>query len=178
MSALPTFPLFDNAPLSRVLVRSEQPCDCCGKATGWTYTGPFYTAEDEPTLCPWCIADGSAAEKFEGTFNDGLHPDSKAKLAKPDLDLIDTRTPGFQSWQGNQWLACCDKPCVFMGDANANDLAGRWKDLVPALREDLGGALEDDFDDWLENAEHGGSPAVYVFQCPTCSKRHFYWDMD
>ena len=39
-----------------------QICECCGKKTGYVYESPFYSTEDVECLCPWCIADGSAAK--------------------------------------------------------------------------------------------------------------------
>ncbi len=39
-------------------------CDCCEQQTSVYYSGPFYCVDEVEHLCPWCIADGSAAEKF------------------------------------------------------------------------------------------------------------------
>ncbi len=40
------------------------------KQTSVYYSGPFYCVDEVEHLCPWCIADGSAAEKFAGSFQD------------------------------------------------------------------------------------------------------------
>lgn len=45
-------------------------CDCCEQPTSVYYTGPFFSVDDIEYLCPWCIADGSAAKKFAGSFQD------------------------------------------------------------------------------------------------------------
>lgn len=45
-------------------------CDCCEQQTSVYYSGPFYCVDEVEHLCPWCIADGSAAEKFAGSFQD------------------------------------------------------------------------------------------------------------
>ncbi|HYE62571.1 MAG TPA: CbrC family protein [Phycisphaerales bacterium] len=180
MNTLPSFDLYDSNALKHLLEATKESCDSCGQARGWKYTGPFYSEHDDPVICPWCIADSAAASKFDGSFNDGLHSDCKVPLAAPDLALINERTPGFVTWQGNYWWACCGTPCRFMGDATADALQGSWSSIVPALRKDLGEVMSDpdEFEEFLENAERGGSPAVYVFQCRKCSKLHFYWDMD
>ncbi len=34
------------------------------------YNSSFYSIEEPKYICPWCIADGSAAEKYDGKFND------------------------------------------------------------------------------------------------------------
>ena len=44
-------------------------CDCCEQQTSVYYSGPFYCVDEVEHLCPWCIADGSAAEKFAGSLN-------------------------------------------------------------------------------------------------------------
>ena len=45
-------------------------CDCCGKTTHIFYTAPFYAVEDIAYLCPECIANGEAARKYDGSFQD------------------------------------------------------------------------------------------------------------
>jgi uncharacterized protein CbrC (UPF0167 family) len=45
---------------------SEDECLNCGQRRGYLYVGPVF-AEKEivDELCPWCIADGSAAARFD-----------------------------------------------------------------------------------------------------------------
>lgn len=50
-------------------------CDCCEQQTSVYYSGPFYCVDEVEHLCPWCIANGSAAEKFAGSFQ--MMPASK-----------------------------------------------------------------------------------------------------
>jgi uncharacterized protein CbrC (UPF0167 family) len=180
MSTLPTFELYDSDALAHVMEASQEACACCGQARGWKYTGPFYSEHDDLVICPWCIANGAAAKEFDGTFNDGLHYDCTVSVSEADLSLISERTPGFESWQDNQWWACCGIPCRYLGEATAADFQGRWKSLVPALRDDLGEAMDDpqQFEEFIRIAERGGSPSVHVFQCRSCSKLHCYWVMD
>ena len=43
----------------------------CGESRGFIYSGPVYGQEElDSSICPWCIADGSAAEKFDAEFTD------------------------------------------------------------------------------------------------------------
>ncbi|MEU9879253.1 CbrC family protein [Streptomyces phaeochromogenes] len=72
MSAgLPVF-RYHPDPLAGGSIRaSTEKCACCHRSTGWIYTATFYTAQEvDGNFCPWCIADGSAAERFEGDFID------------------------------------------------------------------------------------------------------------
>lgn len=32
------------------------------------------------------------------------------------------RTPGYASWQGEYWLACCNDYCAFIGDVGTEEL--------------------------------------------------------
>lgn len=50
-------------------------CDCCGKTTHIFYTAPFYAVEDIAYLCPECIANGEAARKYDGSFQDDFSVD-------------------------------------------------------------------------------------------------------
>jgi uncharacterized protein CbrC (UPF0167 family) len=179
--ALPSFPLFPDPVGVGVIEKSKKKCDCCGRARGWIYTGPVYCADDEPSLCPWCIADGSAAEKFDATFNDTgtlyAHPSTPSDPPADELETVEQRTPGYNNWQGNCWYACCGHAAVYLGDASGEDLSGRWADAVDvvfadseSIFEELGGAMQD--------LERGESPGVYVFRCSHCGKLGGYFDMD
>ena len=64
-------------------------CDCCGKTTHIFYTAPFYAVEDIAYLCPECIANGEAARKYDGSFQDDFSVDDGVddpeKLDEPIL---------------------------------------------------------------------------------------------
>ena len=50
-------------------------CDCCGKETHIFYTNPFFSVEDIEYLCLECIANGEAARKYDGSFQDDFSLD-------------------------------------------------------------------------------------------------------
>lgn len=50
-------------------------CECCGQPTTVYYSGPVYAEEEVDCLCPACIADGEAARKFDGEFQDAYSVD-------------------------------------------------------------------------------------------------------
>ena len=101
---LPTFPLFRDPVDAGVFEKSKARCDACGEARGWVYTGPVYSeAEEEPTVCPWCIADGTAADELGCTFNDAtIYPmkPGVAQLPPEDAATVEGRTPGFAAGGG------------------------------------------------------------------------------
>jgi len=182
MEALPTFELFPEPLREEVFESTAETCGCCNRARGFKYTLPTYGGSDETDdiiICPWCIADGTAAA-LDITFNDGtIYPalESMSQLNAADLELVEQRTPGFVTWQGNRWTICCGRACIYLGEADSSDLKGRWRTAVPSM---FAG------DDWskqeiaeiINNMVRGGSPSAYVFQCQTCRKLQGYWDCD
>ncbi|HKQ48240.1 MAG TPA: CbrC family protein [Phycisphaerae bacterium] len=83
MEVLPAFSLFPDSVPERIFERSAVACDICKRPRGLIYTGPQYSespATDDLRICPWCIADGSAAERGI-TFNDStIYPHFDATL--------------------------------------------------------------------------------------------------
>lgn len=133
-------------------------CDCCGKHYETFYTA-MYAVHDVEHLCVNCIASGEAAKKFEGTF---VQDGDKVEDEEKNRELYQ-RTPGFSSWQGEYWRACCDDFCAFLGDIDVNDLKKR-------------GALEEVLEEHNANtsfpikAEELDNYSVYLFQCLHCKK--------
>lgn len=51
-------------------------CSVCKQSVPYYYTGPFYTMMDYEFICPWCIADGSAADQLQ----EEMHKDQYASV--------------------------------------------------------------------------------------------------
>jgi uncharacterized protein CbrC (UPF0167 family) len=68
---LPTFRYHPDPIGTESVELSDAECVRCEQARGAIYVGPVY-AEDEldESICPWCIADGSAHEEFDAEFTD------------------------------------------------------------------------------------------------------------
>lgn len=60
----------------------------------------------------------SAARKFQGEFIEDADPVSDSDKR----DELFHRTPGYISWQGEHWLACCDDYCKYMGSVGIAEL--------------------------------------------------------
>ena len=87
-------------------------CPCCGLCTGWAYATEPYGLGDRPAnLCPWCIADGSAARKFGSEFVGDIEGEVPASVEE-ELNL---RTPGYLSWHCERWQICCGDACAYLG---------------------------------------------------------------
>ncbi|MCY4765806.1 PF03691 family colicin E2 tolerance protein CbrC [Klebsiella aerogenes] len=164
-------------------------CACCEQQTSVYYTSPFYCVEDVEYLCPWCIADGSAAEKFKGCFQDecsleGVYSECDDSDKSTDnfvnpyseeqiLELI-TRTPGYQGWQQEYWLGHCGDFCAFIGYVG-------WDEIKDRLHEfaDLAGDCSDfgiELADLSKYLLNNGDCQGYLFRCLDCGKLRLWAD--
>ncbi len=96
-------------------------CDCCGKITNIYYNTPFFSVDNIDYLCPVCIANGNAAKKFNGTFQDDYSVDEGVEDMNK-LDELIHRTPGYCGWQQEYWRAHCGDYCAFLGYVGAAEL--------------------------------------------------------
>jgi hypothetical protein len=156
---------------------SETECLCCEQARGFVYVGPIYTEHEglDESICPWCIHDGSAHEKFEAMFTD----DSVLVEEVPDEVMAEVayRTPGFLGWQEEHWLICCEDAAVFLGQAGQAELESKFPAAIAEVQEECG--LEDEeWEEYFDALMKNGSPTAYVFQCLHCQKLLAYSDSE
>jgi len=171
---LPTFRYHPDPIATGAIEASDRTCAICGRARGFRYAATIYAASEVDSICPWCIADGSAARKLDGQFSDG-DPLIAAGVAPEVVDEVTHRTPGYPSWQQEIWMAHCGDACAFLGDASKEE-------LVALAGPDLDGLLERELlrdSDWrglLSSYVPGGDPAVYHFRCLRCQASVFSLD--
>lgn len=67
---LPQFKYHPNVYDLDLFEEERGECSICHQERNLKYEAPFYSIEDPEYICPWCIADGSAAGKYGGEFND------------------------------------------------------------------------------------------------------------
>lgn len=95
------------------IVADEVSCVSCEQRRPYTYTGPVYAEEElNEAICPWCIADGSAASRFDATFTDAMWavPDD---VPEDVTEEVLCRTPGFTGWLQEEWLHHCGDAAAF-----------------------------------------------------------------
>ena len=84
--ALPRFRYHPDPIATGSIEPSSQACVACGRSRGFIYTGPVYAEEElDDQLCPWCIADGSAARTLDAEFTDvgwGVPPDVRDSVTE------------------------------------------------------------------------------------------------
>lgn len=171
--SLPSFPYHADPLSTGSVTRSETECICCRRRRGYIYVGPAYSVEElDQELCPWCIADGSASERYEAVFTE-----VDEKVPVEVRDAVETRTPGFIGWQQERWLVHCGDAALFLGLAGAHELAPH-PDALEFLR------LEcvrwtwppEEVENFLSQLTVDGQPTAYLFRCRVCQTHLAYAD--
>ena len=157
-------------------------CDCCGEPRTLRYLCSFHCAGDAPDyLCPWCIADGRAVERFQGDFIgwsdiEGVSPDPAdppPTIPREQLLEICERTPGYFSWQQPVWLTHCNTPCAFLGYAGREDLAP----ILDEVRPDVEAVNPRDAGWVLQHLARDGMMVGCLFQCLQCGQHRLHVDL-
>ena len=171
---LPTFRYHPDPIATGAIKQSDAVCECCFQARGFVYTSHIYCPQAIEAICPWCIADGSAAEKFNGLFCDDS-PLAEAGLTEEIIVEVSHRTPGFNSWQQEVWLSCCNDACEFHGDVTVAEAA--TMDIDAVTRACHGKRpIVSQFEDFKKHYRPGGNPAIYKWVCRHCGKVQHYAD--
>ena len=177
---MPDLPIFryHADPLATGSVEaSNDPCDVCGLDRGFVYAGPVYSAiADEPTICPWCIADGSAARMLQADFTDAGSA-VPGQVPTEVVDEISRRTPGFSGWQQERWLYHCDDAASFMGRVGYDDLVALpgAMEMLSHENDDYGWSSEQT-QAYLRRLEPDGEATGYWFRCVVCQSDLAYSD--
>lgn len=169
MDNLPYFKYQPNIYDSDYVIYKGGVCQCCGKQVN-AYIGSMYCKKNIDCICLRCVADGAAAKKFNGTFIQ----DVAQVLDKEKTDELFNRTPGYCSWQGEYWLACCDDYCAYIGDVGTKELdkLGITDEVINEYE-----ALNR-YTNIREHLTAKGSMAGYLFRCLHCGKYHLWVDAD
>ncbi len=161
---------------SGVFVPAEAPCPLCGIQREHEYVGPCYAAQEVAHLCPECIANGTAANRYGLEFVDPGGPE-----AGPDsrhLDELLHRTPGYFSAQGDPWPAHCGDYCALVGKVGRPEVEG----LLGELEEDLqriAQRLGIPQATVLEELAREHSPLwAHLFRCLGCSRHRLVADYE
>jgi uncharacterized protein CbrC (UPF0167 family) len=166
-----------------MIVGTTEPCVVCDQARGFLYTGVPYAEEeiDEESLCPWCIADGSAHERLGAEFTDpasiGTGLVGTGPVSPEIADEIAFRTPGFSAWQNESWFTHCDDGAAFLGVMGQSELRDAGTEAIAAIQGSTG--LEgESWDEFFRALARDGSPAAYLFRCLHCGQFGGYTDSD
>jgi uncharacterized protein len=139
--------------------------------------GPVYSQDElVDSLCPWCIDEGSAAEKYGAEFTDvgwGVPADVPPAVVMQ----LATRTPGFSGWQQEHWLYHCNDAAAFLGRVGWEELR-LHPDAVESLRQEHGADARpaEEVDEHLAALDKEGEATAYLFRCRHCGRHLSYSD--
>ena len=171
---LPKFEYHPNPIATGAVKSSDEICECCDKARGYVYNSTLYAEDEVEAICPWCISDGSAAKKFNGMFS-ADYPLRAGGIPSDVIATVCERTPGYNSWQQEEWQIHCGDACEFHGDAEKKELLSLQDEaLQHFLKKEM--IKSEVWQEILEHYEKGGNPAVYKFKCHKCSEYIFTMD--
>lgn len=171
VKSLPKFKYHPNLYTNRIVTFANGKCQCCEKEVN-AYIEIMYCEEYVDCICLDCVADGSAAKKFDGSFIQDAE-----EINNPEaIEELYSRTPGYYSWQGEYWLACCDDYCEFIGDVGTKEL--NEMGIVDEVFDEYEKKSNDEDIDWIkDNLTARGEVAGYLFKCKKCGKHHLHVDM-
>jgi hypothetical protein len=176
---LPIFKYSPNAYDLDLFENIEGVCSVCNEKRQLKYTSSFYSVEEPEYICPWCIANGKASEKYNGDFNDyygiegvSSNPnDADSTISKEQLFEITSKTPSYTSWQQEVWLTHCNEPCKFIGYADTKTI----EPIIDQVNDDIeNNGYETEF--IKKHLSKHASLVGYLFQCVNCEKHRLHVD--
>ena len=168
---LPEFKYHADPMKTGVIIKQEAVCPVCKEGTSYIYIGPFFSVDEVEDICPWCICNGEAANKFSGSFQDAASVDDG--YTKEQLEELIYRTPGYFGWQQEYWLRHCNDFCSFVDYVGWNEI----KDIIDELSDDIEQSGYT-FDEVKTHLSKEGSLRGYLFKCRDCGRYRLYIDCD
>jgi uncharacterized protein CbrC (UPF0167 family) len=176
---IPTFKYHPDPVATGSIEPSDVVCIACGQVRGFIYKGPVYAEEElADVICPWCIANGRAHEKFNASFVDaaGVGGYGQWQTVLPEIvEEVAHRTPAFSGWQQERWFTHCDDAAEFLGPAGSKELEAFGAEAISAIQEEAGFRAEN-WDSYLQALDKESGPTAYVFRCRHCRALGGYSD--
>jgi uncharacterized protein CbrC (UPF0167 family) len=175
MNSFPQFKYHPNPLETGSITESDKECRSCNQKRGFIYAASVYSSQDlDNSICPWCIADGSAAAKLGASFVDDFNL-FKTRISEEIITEVAARTPGYISWQPECWETHCKDACEFHGDLAKHEMKALSQEAVEFFRSELD-LNENEWIEFTRNYTPGGDPAIYKFVCRHCGKTIYNWD--
>ena len=176
---LPTFKYHPDPLATGSIEPSTNKCVVCGLARGFIYIGQPYAEEELiDAICPWCIADGTAHEKFDAEFTDfdGIGDYGNWESVEPTIaEEVAYRTPGFTGLQQERWFTHCADAAEFLGLMGHQELVAYGAAAIQAIKDEI--AYDDNvWDEYFKSLDRAGEPTAYLFKCRHCGTFGGYSD--
>jgi uncharacterized protein CbrC (UPF0167 family) len=176
--ALPRFRYHPDPVATGMLVaREDFVCPVCSRSRPYAYVGPYvsdsFGFENGDEICPWCIADGSAARGLNATFTTALYlsRQAQAEMSPEARAELEQRTPSFVCVQQERWLDHHGEAAAYLGEVGLD----RFLELPPAAQFAVRECVGDDPraamrpTDFVQRLRaDGDGPTVYLFRCLHC----------
>ena len=176
--ALPRFRYHPDPVATGMLVaRDDFVCPVCSRSRAFAYVGPYagdnFGFENGEAICPWCIADGSAARSLNATFTAAayLTAQARAEMSPAAQEELERRTPSFLCMQQERWLDHHGEAAAYLGEVGLD----RYLELPPAAQAAVRECCGDDPRAGLQPTDFvqrlradGDGPTVYLFRCLHC----------
>ena len=179
VSDLPVFKYHPDPVVTGSFIPSDTMCRACEFQTGWIYIGPTYSQEElDEAICPWCIADGTAHEKFNVEFLDppalGDYG-SWSPVPQSVLEEICYRTPAFNGFQQERWFTHCNDGAIFLGCAGKSELENLGSEAIETIKLESG-YTDEEWEDYFSQMDKDFGPTAYLFRCCHCGTLGGYSD--
>jgi len=175
---LPRFKYHPDPLATGSIVPAASVCRCCGRVRGFIYRGSTYAVEElEDAICPWCIADGNAHEKFGAEFTDSTQVGGSewTVVSREVVEEVAFRTPGFAAWQTERWFTHCEDAGEFLGPMGRAELETMGPEAIAVIRLETGYS-DEEWREYYRSMDKDHGPTAYVFRCRHCGKIGGYSD--
>ena len=149
-----------------------EPCHSCGAPVQF-----LLDRHEASAVCYQCLRAGKAAFVKDTTSGmvDWDEANEGTTVSKELLSEL-IRTPGYTTWQGEQWQFCCSRPMIYIGTWGQEE----FEEHAPggdgrAFFLDIVGEADGEL--W-EDGQMDVAITVYAFRCPNCGSYKAHWDMD
>ena len=178
---LPKFKYHPDPIKTGSIKKSDMVCECCNKQTGYVYTGSIYCKSNVENLCPWCIANGKAHEKYDAEFTSISYEEDKeddeCTCSEETFNEVFHRTPGFSSFQESDWQCHCNDLCEFHGIATVGD----FRNISEKETERLYRVTyldETELNELKKGDANEEQTYFFKFICRHCGELRFMMDLD
>ncbi|MEI0603230.1 CbrC family protein [Brachyspira alvinipulli] len=175
---IPKFKYVDDKIVKKLFIKKRKKvlCKCCEKETNLVYCSIPYCEDDIEPLCPECISNGKAAEKFDCDFID-VPSDSDNIIENRDekIEELTKRTPEYSAWQQPYYPNHCDDFCKFISHVGYKELKERNlldKIIISSYND------ENFVREHIEDLEAEGNFQGYLFGCLKCGQLIVHTDFD
>jgi len=173
-SPVPLFRYHPDPVATGNVVPQQIVCGVCGQPREFAYVGPYVSpdahfANGDP-ICPWCIADGSAAARWKASFVAPAYLSDQAREQMPPERLaeLEERTPSFLCLQQEYWLDHHGEAAAYVGEIGYEEYRTLPRAAQLAVLTAAGDDPKGRPEQTLLLRADGDGPAVYLFKCLHC----------